>query len=157
MPTKVDHSALKVNQASIILLTILAFILGSPWLVLFVGAVMAYGTARKQAGFKVLYTGLLKPRGWVKPDVIVDNPEPHVFAQGFGAVFVGASVLALFAGADILGWSLAWIVVALAALNFFLNFCAGCAVYYWLNRLNVPGFIKPPPPGVFPGMRPQSE
>lgn len=151
---KLDHSAFKVNQAFIIGLSILAFILNLPWIALAVTLAIAIGTALKMPGFGFVYTSLLKPRGWVKPDVITDNPEPHRFAQGFGAVVMAAAVTGLFAGATTVGWVLVWVVIALAALNLFGGFCAGCAVYYWLNQLHVPGFAKPPPKGVFPGMRP---
>ena len=48
-----------------------------------------------------------------------------------------------------------WLVIALASLNLFVGFCAGCAVYYWLGKLHLPGFVKTPPPGAFPGMRPR--
>jgi hypothetical protein len=154
--TQLDHSALRTNQASIILLCILAFVLNGPWLAAVVMLVMAYGTLRRQPGFRFIYTGLLRPRGWLKPDVLKDNPEPHVFAQGFGAVVLLGAVAALFTGASVLGWALVWLVVALAALNLFVGFCAGCAVYYWLGRLRLPGFTKSPPPGTFPGMRPDS-
>lgn len=153
--SQVDHSALRVNQAFIIGLLIAAFVGNAPWLVVFVMLVMAYGTARQQPGFKVMYASLLKPCGWVKPDVINDNSEPHVFAQGFGAVVLLGAVVALFGGWAAAGWGLAWLVIALAALNLFVGFCAGCAVYYWLNRLHWPGFTKAPPAGAFPGMRPK--
>ena len=154
---KVDHSALRTNQALIIALSLLAFIFNQPWLAAVVMLVMAYGTIRKQPGFRFVYTGLLKPRGWVKPDVINDNPEPHVFAQGFGAVVLGLGVVLLWLGGALAvpGWALVWLVIALAALNLFLGFCAGCAVYYWLSKLHLPGFVKAPPPGTFPGMRPR--
>lgn len=151
----VDHSALKTNQAAIILLTILAFVLSQPWLVAVVALVMLAGTLLGRPGFGFVYRYLLKPAGIVKPDVLQDNPEPHRFAQGMGGVFMAASSLALFAGAPILGWALAWLVVALAALNLFGGFCAGCAIYYWLNRLGLPGFSKTPPEGAFPGTRPR--
>lgn len=153
--SKVDHSALRVNQAFIIGLLIAAYVANAAWLVALVMLVMAYGTARQHPGFRVVYTSLLKPRGWIKPDVITDNPEPHVFAQGFGAVVLLVAVVSLFGGLAPLGWGLVWLVVALAALNLFAGFCAGCAVYYWLNRLRLPGFTKAPPAGTFPGMRPK--
>jgi hypothetical protein len=35
-------------------------------------------------------------------------------------------------------------VVVLANLNFWLNFCAGCWMYYQFNRLGVPGFTQSP-------------
>jgi molybdopterin converting factor small subunit len=153
----VDHSALRTNQALIIALSLLAFVFDAPWLAGLVALAMAIGTALGVPGFGFLYKRLLKPRGWVRPDVLPDNPEPHRFAQGLGTVFLAAGVLALFAGSALLGWSLVWLVIALAALNLFVGFCAGCAVYYWLNRLRVPGFVKSPPGQAFPGMRPKAK
>ena len=142
---KVDQSALKVNQAFIISLLILAFVLNSVWLVAFVGLVMLLGTAVSQlALFKQIYQRILRPSGLIKADIVPDNPEPHRFAQGLGGVFVALSVIALLLQATALGWALAWLVVVLAALNLFLGFCAGCFVYYQLNRLHVPGFEHSP-------------
>ena len=152
---KVDHSALKTNQIVIISLNLLAFILNLPILAAFVALVMGIGSLLKVPGFGFVYKYVLKPRGWVKPDVLDDNPEPHRFAQLLGFVFMTAGSVALFQGAGILGWSLVWLVAALAALNAFGGFCVGCAVYYWLNRLNLPGFYKQPPAGTFPGMKPR--
>jgi Domain of unknown function (DUF4395) len=152
---KVDHSALRTNQAMIIGLSLIAFIANWPWLAGLVMLVMAYGSLRRQPGFGIVYSGLLKPRGWVKPDVIHDNPEPHVFAQGFGAVVLLIGVVLLYAGAPVVGWGLVWLVIALASLNLFVGFCAGCAAYYWLGKLRLPGFVKAPPAGTFPGMRPR--
>jgi hypothetical protein len=151
----VDHAALRVNQALIISLLIGAFVFDWVWLVAAVGVAMAYGTLRRQPGFRFVYTGLLRLRGWVRADVLPDHAEPHVFAQALGAVVVVVSVVVLLAGQAVLGWALTWLVVALAALNLFAGFCAGCAVYYWLNRLGLPGFAKSAPAGRFPGLRPK--
>lgn len=153
---KVDHTALKANQIMIITLSILAFILNLPILVAFVALVMGIGSALKVPGFLPVYKYILKPRGWMKPDVLEDNPEPHRFAQFLGFVFLTAGSIALFSGATILGWSLTWLVVALAALNAFGGFCVGCAVYYWLSRMKLPGFSKQPPAGTFPGTKPKA-
>jgi hypothetical protein len=139
----VDHSALRVNQASIIGLLVLAFVLDSVWLAAFVGLVMLVGTAVPAlALFQQLYRRLLKPAGLVRPQVIADNPKPHRFAQGFGGVVVALAMAALLLGQPAVGWALAWLVVALAALNLFFGFCTGCFVYYQLNRLGVPGFSR---------------
>lgn len=137
----VDHSAIRVNQSFIIGLLLVAFVLDLPVLAAFVGAVMLLGTIwPRLALFQAIYRGMLKPRGLVKPQVIEDNPEPHRFAQGFGSVVVGAGTVALVLGQVVLGWALIWVVIGLAALNLFVGFCAGCFVYYQLNRLGVPGF-----------------
>ncbi len=151
---KVDHGALKTNQMVIITLSILAFILNQPLLALLVGLMMAMGTIFGVPGFGFLYRRLLRPLNLVQADILDDNPEPHRFAQGFGALVTLGGGFALLLGAPALGWGLVWLVVALAALNLFAGFCVGCAVYYWLVRLQVPGFVKPPPPDTLPGMRP---
>lgn len=142
---RVDHSALRTNQAFIIGLLILAFILNAPALVVFVAAVMLIGTAFPSAGlFKLVYFRALKPAGIARPDVKIDNPEPHLFAQGVGGVFLTVATLAFVLNADVIGWALAWIVVALAALNLFAGICVGCLMYYQFNRLHVPGFAYAP-------------
>lgn len=141
---KVDHSALRTNQAFIIALLLIAFVSNLWPLVAFVSAVMIIGTIWPAAGlFKRIYQHILKPLG-VTPDVIADNPEPHLFAQGLGGAFTLASMVALLLNLPILGWALAWIVIVLAALNLFLGFCAGCFVYYQLNRRGIPGFSVSP-------------
>ncbi|MEJ2150785.1 MAG: DUF4395 domain-containing protein [Chloroflexota bacterium] len=139
MVKKVDTTAIKFNQASIITFTLLAYVLDLPWLVLFVGAVLAVGTIWPGAAlFQQAYRQVLKPLGLVKPHVIDDDPAPHRFAQGVGATFLGLSSLALLAlNAISLGWGLAGLVVVLAAINLFFNFCAGCFVYYQLRRLGL--------------------
>src|SRR5512145_2411749 len=147
---KVDHSALKSNQIIIISLNIFAFILNLPILAAFVALVMGIGSLLKVPGFGFVYKTVLKPRGWMKPDVLDDNPEPHRFAQFLGFLFMTVGSVALFLDSTVLGWSLVWLVVALAALNAFGGFCVGCAVYYWLARLRLPGFSKQPPAGSFP-------
>ncbi len=142
---QVDHSAIRTNQAFIIALLILAFVLNVWWLVAFVSAVMLVGTIVPTAGlFKAIYFTVLKPAGIVKPDVKRDNPEPHLFAQGMGGVVTLVGTLALLVGATALGWILSWLVAALAAVNLFAGVCVGCLIYYQLNRLGVPGFTHAP-------------
>jgi hypothetical protein len=136
---KVDTTRIKFNQASIIAFTLLAYMLDVPWLVLFVGLVLGVGTIwPKGALFQQVYGQILKPWGLLKPHVIEDDATPHRFAQGLGATFLGLSSLALLVlHAPALGWSLAGLVAVLAAINLFLDFCAGCFVYYQLTRLGL--------------------
>jgi hypothetical protein len=146
---------LRVNQAVIIALLALAFVFNAALPVVAVAAAMTVGSWLRQPGFGWVYTGLFKPRGWVRPDILQDHPEPHSFAQGFGAAVVWVGALALALGAPAIGWALVGLVIALAALNLFAGFCAGCAVYYWLGRTGLPGFVHAPPGGIFPGLRPR--
>jgi hypothetical protein len=138
---KVDHSALRTNQAFIIGLLVIAFVLDAKWLVALVSAVMLIGTAfPKAALFKAVYWYIFKPLKLARPDVRQDNPEPHLFAQGVGGTVLLVATLALLANLTTLGWALSWFVVALAALNLFAGICVGCLMYYWFNRLGLPGF-----------------
>lgn len=141
-PTRyVDHAALRVNQAFIIGLLVLAFVLNLWPLVAFVAAVMIIGTIWPSAGlFKLIYQHILNPIGLIKPDILEDDLAPHRFAQGMGGAFTLGAALALAAGLRLPGWGLAGLVAALAALNLFAGFCAGCFIYYRLARLGIPGF-----------------
>jgi hypothetical protein len=105
---------------------------------------MLLGTAFPRLSlFKQIYSRVLRPLGLVRADVIVDNPEPHRFAQGFGGLVLTLAVVFLLSGSAF-GWLLVWLVIILAGLNLFLGFCAGCFIYYQLNRINVPGFERTP-------------
>lgn len=133
---QVDRTALRVNQAFIIAFLALAFVFNQPWLVVFVCAVMAVGTAIPQAAlFQRIYRDILRPAGLLRPDVHAEDPAPHRFAQGMGAAVLALAALALFFGATAVGWGLAFVVIALAAVNLFFGFCAGCFVYFQLQRL----------------------
>jgi hypothetical protein len=138
MQSKVDQTALKFNQASIIFLLVVAFVLNWPWLVALVALVMLVGTVLPEAGlFKLFYARFLKPAGVLKADIVADEPQPHLFAQGVGGIFLALSTLAFVLGQPVVGWALAAIVVVLAAVNLFFGFCLGCFMYYQLARLGL--------------------
>ncbi len=139
MSKKVDVTAIKFNQASIVFLVLLGFLLDQPYLVLLVGLVLAGGAIWPQAGlFKLVYLKLLKPNNLLKASVIADDPAPHQFAQGVGALFLlASSAFLLLLGNGAVGWTLAWVVVILAGINLLFGFCAGCFVYYQLSRLGL--------------------
>jgi hypothetical protein len=130
-----DRTALRVNQALIILFIVAGYILNLPVLVMFVAAVMLIGTLVPQAAlFQQLYRRLLRPAGLLRPDLHDEDPAPHRFAQGVGAGFLIAATLAFALGAPGVGWVLAAIVAVLAAVNLLFGFCAGCFVYFQLAR-----------------------
>lgn len=136
--TFVDHTALRFNQATIIVLLALAFLLNQPWLIAFVAAVMAIGTLAPRAGlFKLVYQHVLQPLRLLRPALKADDLRPHLFAQGVGAFMLILSSAALFAGLPALGWALAGVVAALAVVNRFLGFCMGCFMYYQLARRGI--------------------
>lgn len=144
---QVDLTGLKTGQALTILLLLLAFVLNdaviSPALVAFVAVAQFLGALNVSfAPYRLFY--LAVARRFVTPQVIHDNPEPHRFAMLVGALFNGVGAVALVTGAATVGWVLVWIVIILANLNFWLNFCLGCWMYYQFNRLGIPGFNYAP-------------
>jgi len=134
----VDHTALRFNQAAIITLLAPAFVVDWRWLVAAVGLVMLIGTLWPRAAlFKLIYSRVLRPAGLLQPDPQPDEPEPHLFAQGVGGLFLAAATLSFTLGASVIGWLLAAVVVVLAAINLTLGFCLGCFFYYQLARRGV--------------------
>jgi len=149
--TTVDHSALKVNQAGIIVTVLVAFfgswaLAGNRLLLLLIpllAVVLLLGTfAPRLALFKQLYFRVLKPAGIVKPRPVQDRPEPHNFAQGLGGVFLAISSVLVFLPVDAhttvitlgLGLAIALLVAALAFVNLAFGYCLGCQIYYQLGK-----------------------
>jgi molybdopterin converting factor small subunit len=149
----VDHAALRANQAVIIGMLAGGYIAGAPALPVLVGVLMLIGSARARPAFGWIYAWLRRS-ALLRPDVLQDNPEPHRFAQTLGGLFLLAAGAAFALGLAPVGWILTGLVALLAGINLFAGVCVGCAVYYWLARIHLPGFTKSPPPGVQPGRRP---
>lgn len=132
---RVDQTALKFNQACIVVLLAWAYLFNWPWLVAAVAAVMLIGTYYPDAGlFKSFYARVLRPAGLLKPNVVADEPQPHLFAQGVGGLFLLLAAVAFLIGWPVVGWVLTGIVIALAAVNLVFGFCVGCFLYYQLGR-----------------------
>jgi hypothetical protein len=136
---RVDTHLLKFSQAGTILLSALAFLFNQPIIVLIAAIVLALSAVVPSVGpFRLLYRGVVLPLHLLKPRVVEDDPAPHRFAQGVGAVFlVASSLVLLLTQVFVLGWTLDLIVFFLAGLNFTVGFCAGCFVYYHLGRLGL--------------------
>lgn len=135
----VDHSALKVNQAGIIITVLVAFV-GSLFywplvgLIPVLAIILIVGTIDPQlAAFKQLYFQVLKPRGMVQPRPLVDSPKPHNFAQGMGGAVAALASAALLVWPGV-GLALALLVAVLAFVNFAFDYCVGCQVYYQLGK-----------------------
>jgi hypothetical protein len=134
--TRVDRTALKFNQASIIAIVAVAFVLQLPWLLAGLALVLLVGTAVPSAGaFKVFYTKLLRPLRILRPDVVEEDNVQHLFAQGLGGIFlIGSFAFLIENSYPVIGWILAFLVAALALVNLTVNFCLGCFLYLRLRR-----------------------
>ncbi|MEO7019341.1 MAG: DUF4395 domain-containing protein [Ktedonobacteraceae bacterium] len=136
---RLDAHLGKFSQASTFVLAGLAFVLDQPRLVLITALILALSALAPAIGpYRLLYRFVLVPLRLLRPHMVEDDPAPHRFAQGVGAVFLVASTLALLVSSTlVLGWTLDLLVFALAGLNLFVGFCAGCFVYFHLGRLGL--------------------
>lgn len=69
------------------------------------------------------------------PPPALEDAAPPRFAQACGLVVGGAGLVALLAGASLLGWVLVGIVLALATLLATTGLCVGCELYVLGLRL----------------------
>jgi hypothetical protein len=138
-----DRSALKVGQviliAGLVTAWVIALSVSLAAIALPLLAAMLLGSALSPATSlpRALYVGVLKPRRLVRPRVRMEHPAPHRFAQLVGGIFLVAASAAAVLGHITVAWSLGWIVIGLAFLNFAFDICVGCIVYAQLVRVGL--------------------
>ena len=138
-----DRSVLKVNQAILMSVIVVSYVVGLvyqpiAWVLPMLALMMLAAVA--SPAFNVprqLYLRWLKPAGIVKPRVAQEDPAPHRFAQLLGGVFLAAASIFVVTNILLAAWALAWIVAALAFLNFAFNICVGCIMYAQLVRFGL--------------------
>lgn len=135
-----DRSVLKVTQVILMAGLVAGYLvsLARPlaWVTLpLFAAMMLHGaTVPARSLPRLLYVRVLRPRGLVRPRVVVEDPAPHRFAQLMGGIFLTAATVLAIPGLDVAAWTLGWIVIALAFLNFAFDVCVGCIMYAQLVR-----------------------
>jgi hypothetical protein len=138
-----DRSVLKVNQMILMVVIVVAYVVGFgypaiAWVLPFLALMMLAAVASPSLNVpRLLYARVLRPSGIVKPRIVQEDPAPHRFAQLVGGVFLAAASVFVATGLLLVAWVLAWIVVALAFLNFAFNICVGCIVYAQLVRIGL--------------------
>lgn len=136
---RVDTHFSKFSQACTVVLTAIAFLLNQPIIVLITAIILALSALVPAISpYRLLYRGIVLPLHLLRPRIVEDDPAPHRFAQGVGALFLIASTLVLFlTKATAVGWTLDLIVFVLSGINLTVGFCAGCFVYYHLGRVGL--------------------
>lgn len=133
-PVPIDPRGPRLNQAVLAVGLAVAFVSDQRWLVpvfavvLFLGAAFGprYGPVLR------LYGELIRPR--LAPPAELEDPRPPRFAAAVGVVFLLAATAAFVLGAAALGWALALVVAALAALAAITGICVGCELYVAVAR-----------------------
>jgi hypothetical protein len=80
-----------------------------------------------------LFRTLVRPR--LAPPAEWEDPEPPRFAQGVGLAFAVVGLVALLAGATVVGQVAVGAALVAALLNAVFAFCLGCEVYLLLRRV----------------------
>ncbi len=141
---KIDKTSLKFNQSCIVIITSLAFLLNIYWLAAFVGVVLLLDTVIPGTGlFKLVYKNIVKPLKILNPNISIESKAPHQFAQGMGGAFILLSFILLqYFGLTFFGWTLSIIVIALAFVNLTLDFCAGCFIYFQIQKIKLSASLR---------------
>ncbi len=134
-PAPIDPRGPRTNQAVLATGLVLGFVFGQVWVAPLFAVVLFLGAAFGPRYGPVLrfYAEVIKPR--LAPPSAVEDPRPPRFAAAVGVVFLSAATLAFALGATVVGWGLALVVAALAALSAVTGLCVGCEMYVLLVRL----------------------
>lgn len=145
-PAQVDSKVPRGKAALHTLLPAAGFLIDSAAppsgqvIVVVTGALMAVSVlgGPRWSVFGRLFTQVLRPVLRIGPGT-PEDVAPHRFAEALGAIVLLAAGGAFVAGAGTVGWVLALIVSALAALNWLGGICIGCQMYLLLKRLTARG------------------
>jgi len=138
-----DRSVLKVNQMILMVVIVAGYLVGlaysgAAWILPVLAVMMLAAVASPALNLpRQLYIHVLRPAGIVRPRIVQEDPAPHRFAQLVGGIFLAAASIFVVAGFLVVAWALAWIVAALAFLNFAFNICVGCIMYAQLVRVGL--------------------
>lgn len=134
-PAGIDPRGPRTNQAVLAVGLALGFVLGwwpvAPVFAVILGLGVAFGPQWNPV--LLAYRHLLAPR--LGPPSELEDPRPPRFAAAVGVAFLLGATVAFVLGASVLGWTLALVVAALAALAATTGICVGCEMYLAAARL----------------------
>lgn len=134
-PAPIDPRGPRTNQAVLSAALIVGFLFRLEWIAPLFAIVLGLGAAFGPEYGPVLrlYKAVIKPR--LAPPAELEDPRPPRFAASVGVVFLTAATAMFVIGAEGVGWVLALMVAALAALAAISGICVGCEIYVLLVRL----------------------
>jgi hypothetical protein len=133
-PAPIDPRGPRFNQAVLATALLVGFLADWRPVVPLFALVLLAGAALgpKYGPFLALYGKVFRPR--LGPPKEMEDPRPPRFAASVGVLFLGAGTAAFAAGHPGVGWGLALIVAALAALSATTGICVGCEIYLLAAR-----------------------
>ncbi len=133
-PSPIDPRGPRFNQSVLAAGLLLGFAFDQRWVVPAFAVVLFLGVAfgPRYGPFLRLYAEAIKPR--LGPPAELEDPRGPRFAATVGVVFLAAATVALALGASVVGWVLALVVAALAALAAVTGLCVGCELWLAFAR-----------------------
>src|SRR5579885_370447 len=133
-PAPIDPRGPRFNQAVLAVALLGGFLLDWRPVVPIFALVLLAGAALgpRYGPFLALYRTAIRPH--LAPPAELEDPRPPRFAATMGVIFLTAGTLAFVAGHPGVGWGLALIVAALAALSATTGICVGCEIYLLAAR-----------------------
>jgi hypothetical protein len=122
-------AAITVVVLAVVLITQSAWLLAAQLMVFAIGALAGL----RFAPYGMLYRRLLRPRAG--PPAHTEAEAPPRFAQAVGAVFALGGVICFATGAAVAGIIFTAFALAAAFLNAAFDFCLGCQVYLFIQRI----------------------
>lgn len=133
-PRPIDPRGPRFNQAVLATALLAGFVLDWRPVVPLFAAVLFLGAAfgPRYGPFLRLFTDVIRPR--LAPPSELEDPRPPRFAGAVGVAVLAAATLAFLAGSAGVGWALALVVAALAALSAATGICVGCEMWLFAAR-----------------------
>lgn len=133
-PVAIDPRGPRFNQAVLATALAAGFLVDWPPVVPLFAVVLLAGAALgpRYGPFLALYANIIRPR--LGPPAELEDPRPPRFSAALGVGVLGAASVAFLAGSAVVGWGLALLVAALAALSATTGVCVGCEIYLFFTR-----------------------
>ena len=133
-PAPIDPRGPRFNQAVLATALVVGFLVDwKPVVALFALVLLAGAAMGPRYGpFLALYAKVIRPR--LGPPKELEDPRPPRFSAAMGVAVLSAATVAFLAGSAVVGWGLALVVAALAALSATTGVCVGCEIYLALAR-----------------------
>ncbi|MBV9381348.1 MAG: DUF4395 domain-containing protein [Streptosporangiaceae bacterium] len=131
----IDPRAARFGAAISTAVLAVVLVTGSGWLLAAQALVFAIGALAglRYAPYGAVYRYLVRPR--LGPPARTEPAAPPRFAQGVGMVIAAVGVIGYAAGVTVLGAVCAALALAAAFLNAAFDYCLGCQIYLFIQRI----------------------
>jgi hypothetical protein len=132
---KIDPRGPRFGAVITTVILAIVIVTGSGWLLLAQTVVFAIGALAglRYAPYGLIYKAVLRPR--LQPPQELEEEAPPRFAQGVGMAFGVVGTIGYIAVSPVLGIVFAAFALAAAFLNAAFNYCLGCQMYLFIQRL----------------------